>query len=187
MAPRRRGADIDGYPVCSLDDIIASKRTANRSKDRDTLPRLEAFRRYQRDRGTTRRRLPALERSVVPTSETHELTLILAHGENAEGPPGPVPGDIEAMHRAHPDAIPATMVTGRERMVFGLATEDGEVTVLYRITPGTQREFARWMRDKEPLWDTPFHDAAEGDEGLAAYVNRQLARSRSTGEPGNRE
>ena len=44
-----RGVEIDGIPVCSLDDIIASKRAANRVKDRETLPRLDAFRQYQRE------------------------------------------------------------------------------------------------------------------------------------------
>jgi len=42
---------IDGkFPVASLDDIIASKRAANRQKDRESLPRLEAFRDYLRSR-----------------------------------------------------------------------------------------------------------------------------------------
>lgn len=36
-----RGADIDGFPVCSIDDIIASKQASNRAKDRETLPRLQ--------------------------------------------------------------------------------------------------------------------------------------------------
>lgn len=40
---------IEGrFPVASLDDIIASKRAANRPKDREGLPRLEAFRDYLR-------------------------------------------------------------------------------------------------------------------------------------------
>jgi hypothetical protein len=38
--------EIDGFPVCSLDDIIASKVAANRVKDRESLPRLRAFREY---------------------------------------------------------------------------------------------------------------------------------------------
>ena len=33
------GGEIDGIPVCSLDDIIASKRAANRPRDRESLPR----------------------------------------------------------------------------------------------------------------------------------------------------
>ncbi len=36
------------FPIASLDDIIASKRAANRRKDRESLPRLEAFREYLR-------------------------------------------------------------------------------------------------------------------------------------------
>ena len=35
-----------GYPVCHLDDIIRSKEKANRLKDKETLPRLKAFRDY---------------------------------------------------------------------------------------------------------------------------------------------
>lgn len=57
-----RGVEIDGIPVCSLDDIIASKQAANRVKDRETLPRLEAFRQYQRERGTRYKRLARLRR-----------------------------------------------------------------------------------------------------------------------------
>jgi len=47
-----RHVDIEGFPVCHLDDIIASKRAANRVKDRESLPRLIAFREYWlRNRG----------------------------------------------------------------------------------------------------------------------------------------
>lgn len=38
-----RRVEIDGFPVCSIDDIIASKRAANRTKDRESLARLMAF------------------------------------------------------------------------------------------------------------------------------------------------
>jgi hypothetical protein len=41
-----RCIDVDGFPVCHLDDIIASKAAANRVKDRESLPRLRAFREY---------------------------------------------------------------------------------------------------------------------------------------------
>ena len=44
----RRRLEIEGFPVCSLDDIIASKAASNRQKDRDSLPRLRAFRDYLR-------------------------------------------------------------------------------------------------------------------------------------------
>jgi hypothetical protein len=37
---------IEGFPVCHLDDIIASKQAANRAKDRESLDRLRAFRTY---------------------------------------------------------------------------------------------------------------------------------------------
>ena len=46
-----RRVEVEGFPVCHLDDIIASKRAANRQKDRQSLPRLEDFRKYwQRQR-----------------------------------------------------------------------------------------------------------------------------------------
>jgi len=42
----RRHVDVEGFPVCHLDDIIASKIASNRQKDRESLPRLQAFREY---------------------------------------------------------------------------------------------------------------------------------------------
>jgi hypothetical protein len=42
----RRRVDVEGFPVCHPDDIIASKAAANRVKDRESLPRLRAFREY---------------------------------------------------------------------------------------------------------------------------------------------
>ena len=44
----RRRSEIEGFQVCSIDDIIASKRAANRTKDRESIERLEAFRDYLR-------------------------------------------------------------------------------------------------------------------------------------------
>jgi hypothetical protein len=41
-----RHVDVEGFPVCHLDDIIASKAAANRQRDRESLPRLRAFREY---------------------------------------------------------------------------------------------------------------------------------------------
>lgn len=41
-----RRIDVDGFPVCHLDDIIASKAATNRRKDRESLPRLISFREY---------------------------------------------------------------------------------------------------------------------------------------------
>ena len=42
----KRHAEIDGFPVCDIDDIIASKEAANRVRDRESLPRLRAFREW---------------------------------------------------------------------------------------------------------------------------------------------
>jgi hypothetical protein len=42
----RRRIEVAGFHVCSIDDIIASKRAANRAKDRESIERLEAFREY---------------------------------------------------------------------------------------------------------------------------------------------
>jgi hypothetical protein len=46
--------EIEGFPVCHIDDIIASKEATGRQKDRETLPRLKAFREYllQREAGS---------------------------------------------------------------------------------------------------------------------------------------
>ncbi len=42
----RRHVEVEGFPVCHPDDIIASKAATNRVKDRESLPRLRAFRDY---------------------------------------------------------------------------------------------------------------------------------------------
>jgi hypothetical protein len=42
----QRHIDVEGFPVCHLDDIIASKEATGRVKDRESLPRLRAFRDY---------------------------------------------------------------------------------------------------------------------------------------------
>ena len=47
-------------PAVLDDDIIASKQAANRAKDRQTLPRLRAFREYLREQGRHHPRLPEL-------------------------------------------------------------------------------------------------------------------------------
>jgi hypothetical protein len=41
-----RRVDVEGFHVCHPDDIIASKLAAGRAKDKESLPRLEAFREY---------------------------------------------------------------------------------------------------------------------------------------------
>ncbi len=42
----QRHIDVDGFPVCHLDDIIASKVASGRPKDLESLPRLRSFRQY---------------------------------------------------------------------------------------------------------------------------------------------
>jgi hypothetical protein len=42
----KRRVDVDGFPVCHPDDIIASKVASNRLKDNESLPRLRSFREY---------------------------------------------------------------------------------------------------------------------------------------------
>lgn len=44
----RRRVEVEGFPVCHIDDIIASKTATNRQKDRESLPRLESFRIFLR-------------------------------------------------------------------------------------------------------------------------------------------
>ena len=44
----QRRVEVDGFPVCNLDDIINSKQASNRRKDRESLPRLRSFREYWR-------------------------------------------------------------------------------------------------------------------------------------------
>ncbi len=39
-----RKVDVEGFPVCHPDDIIRSKEAAGRARDRESLPRLRAFR-----------------------------------------------------------------------------------------------------------------------------------------------
>jgi hypothetical protein len=41
---------VEGFPVCSIDDIIASKQSANRQRDRESLPRLMSFRDWLKSR-----------------------------------------------------------------------------------------------------------------------------------------
>ena len=43
---RLRGREIDGFPVCSIEDVIESKARSNRDKDRESLPRLRDFATY---------------------------------------------------------------------------------------------------------------------------------------------
>jgi hypothetical protein len=45
-----RHVDVEGFPVCHIDDIIASKAASNRVKDRESLPRLRSFREFWLER-----------------------------------------------------------------------------------------------------------------------------------------
>jgi len=47
----QRRVEVEGFPVCHIDDIIASKEATGRVKDRESLPRLKSFRDYLRERG----------------------------------------------------------------------------------------------------------------------------------------
>lgn len=47
----QRHVEVEGLPVCHIDDIIRSKAAANRQRDRESLPRLEGFRQYLRRKG----------------------------------------------------------------------------------------------------------------------------------------
>jgi len=42
----KRHVEVEGFQVCHIDDIIASKIASNRQKDRESLPRLQSFREY---------------------------------------------------------------------------------------------------------------------------------------------
>lgn len=42
----RRRVEVEGFMVCHIDDIIASKEASGRVKDRESLPRLRSFRTY---------------------------------------------------------------------------------------------------------------------------------------------
>jgi hypothetical protein len=44
----QRHVEVEGFHVCHIDDIIASKEAAGRARDRESLPRLKAFREYWR-------------------------------------------------------------------------------------------------------------------------------------------
>ncbi len=45
-----RRIEVEGFPVCHLDDIIASKGHRTGKKDKESLGRLEAFREYWRNK-----------------------------------------------------------------------------------------------------------------------------------------
>lgn len=41
-----RHVEVEGFHVCHIDDIIASKESSGRAKDLESLPRLKSFRQY---------------------------------------------------------------------------------------------------------------------------------------------
>ena len=45
-----RRVDVEGFHVCSIDDIVASKQATNRAKDRESMPRLLSFREWLKKR-----------------------------------------------------------------------------------------------------------------------------------------
>jgi len=47
----KRRLERHGFPVASIDDIVRSKQAANRQKDRESLPRLQSFREWFKQRG----------------------------------------------------------------------------------------------------------------------------------------
>ena len=46
----KRRVDVDGFPVCDIDDIVLSKQATNRQKDKESLPRLLSFRNWLKSR-----------------------------------------------------------------------------------------------------------------------------------------
>jgi hypothetical protein len=40
----KRHVEVEGFPVCDIEDIIRSKQATNRQKDKESLPRLISFR-----------------------------------------------------------------------------------------------------------------------------------------------
>jgi len=46
----KRRVDIEGFPVCDIDDIVLSKQATNRQKDKESLPRLLSFRNWLKSR-----------------------------------------------------------------------------------------------------------------------------------------
>lgn len=45
-----RHVEVEGFPVCDIDDIVSSKRATNRQKDKESLPRLLSFRDWLKNR-----------------------------------------------------------------------------------------------------------------------------------------
>ena len=124
-----RGRTIEGHQVCSMDDVIASKRAANRQKDRESLSRLEEFARYLEEQPARGQRLPTLnptwrdrvreELATGGTATNHRTTVEI--GTEAQGPkPGPAPAE-GAAEGVREDARDQTRQReGKRRPVNGL-------------------------------------------------------------------
>ena len=41
-----RRVEIEGFPVCDIDDIVSSKQATNRQKDKESLPQMLSFRNW---------------------------------------------------------------------------------------------------------------------------------------------
>lgn len=67
---RRRAREIDGFRVCSIHDVIESKRRSNREKDRESLARLRDFATYlERDPRPDLRPLPPRRTQMQPRGD----------------------------------------------------------------------------------------------------------------------
>ena len=100
----RRGVNINGFAVCSLKDIIASKRAANRTKDREVLRRLEGFEDYQRARGAHHaNRLPNLDTSFGPPADLDSPTTRMADQSDQPDKPAQEPTPRPTRSSKSPD------------------------------------------------------------------------------------
>ncbi len=55
-----RRVEVEGFPVCHIDDIIASKMAAKRARDLESLPRLKSFRQYLKTKQSDQERPDAI-------------------------------------------------------------------------------------------------------------------------------
>ncbi len=106
-----RGRTIDGHQVCSIEDIIASKRAANRPKDRESLERLTQFSEYLKQRPERGHKLPTLnptwrDKIKAELSQSQATPESRGSGGNAAdppAPPGPAKGYADSLERNRND------------------------------------------------------------------------------------
>ena len=85
---RRRGHEVDGYRVCSIQDVIESKSRSNREKDHESLPRLRDFATYlDREPPPGRRRLPPRRKRPEPGDDDSVPTPAPRASSKASGAP----------------------------------------------------------------------------------------------------